>query len=237
MNGTALSSNWNEPSKKIEPQVLSTGEYDEIRPVANIRELEAVYRLTHECYVAKSYVQHQPNGLLLHYPEFDVVPETSVLVAIHAGEVIGSISFTVSRTEGLTIGQDFREECLQMEKEGRVLCAIWRLVVKEAHRGSRQVLLGLISEATRRLLMSPMNSFLLVVNPKHTRVYKRLLNMREVGSKGITEGLHNAPAVLLRGDRETLPSEWRLANFAVGSHTPMGLLSLESFLKPAANSD
>ena len=89
MNGSAQRLDYQDFAQNFEPTVISAGDYDNIRPVANIRELEAVYRLTHECYVAKSYVQNQPNGLLLHYPEFDVVPETTVLVAIHAGEVIG----------------------------------------------------------------------------------------------------------------------------------------------------
>ena len=208
----------------------SLGFYDEIRPMANIQELEAVYRLTHECYVASEYASPQTNGLLLHYPEYDVVPETKVLVAIHQGEIVGSVSYTVSDTQGLTIGHDFPEECLQMEKEGRVLCAIWRLVVKTSHRTSRQVLLGLVSEVTRRLLESPMTTFLFVVNPKHARIYQRLLNMRTVAQKDGAEGLNNAPAVLLHGDRETMPPQWRLSDFAVRSTDPVGLLTLEPFL-------
>lgn len=221
------------PSLQFDADTLRTitsGDYEEIRPVANVQELEAVYRLTHDCYVTSEYASTQPNGLLLHYPEYDVVPETTVLVAIHQGEIVGSISCTISDTQGLTIGHDFPEECLQMEKEGRVLCAIWRLVVKSSHRNSRQVLLGLISEVTRRLLESPMTTFLFVVNPKHARIYERLLNMRTVATKDGAEGLNNAPAVLLRGDRETLPAQWRLADFAVRSTDLVGLLTLELFL-------
>jgi hypothetical protein len=227
---TARKSTFYSPAHTPPPPVFSETGFDDVRPAANIRELEEVYRLTHECYVAQSYVDQQPNGLLLHYPEFDVVPETTVLVATHQGEIVGSVSYTVAGTNGLTIGQDFREECLQMEKEGRSLCAIWRLVVKKSHRASRQVVFGLISEATRRLLNTPMNTFLFVVNPAHKRVYERLLNMRVAGTRELTDGLYNAPAVLLRGDRETLPEKWRLSEFSIRQNDPIGLLLLEPAL-------
>jgi hypothetical protein len=210
--------------------------YDTIQVVTRVDQLEQVYRLTHDCYVAKEYASPQPNGLLLHYPEFDVVPETTVLIATRQEEVVGSVSYTVRGAEGLTVGHDFDVECKALENEGRTLGAIWRLVVAESCRGSRQVLMALISEAVRRLLMEGVTTCLLVVHPKHAKIYERMLQMRVVARKDGTDGLRNAPAVLLRCDRENLPPAWKLADYAIKMHDPVGFALLDKALAPLIDS-
>jgi len=210
--------------------------YDEIRPIANVWELEAVYRLTHENYVASSYVAPQQNGLLLHYPEYDVIPETTVLVAVKGKKIVGSISLTIGNTEKLTIAHDFPDACRKVEEEGGVMCGVWRLVIEESHRNSRQILFGLISETLRRMFTNHVTSYLFVVNPKHAGVYKRLFNMYVIAEKEATDGLHNAAAVLLRADYATTPEQWRLGSASVKSLQTVGLLSLEPILSPAADS-
>jgi hypothetical protein len=203
-----------------------------IRYATAIQDMEAVFRLTHECYVAQGYVTPQSNGLLLHYPEHDVLPETRVLIAFQDGQVVGSASFTLSGREGLTICHDFLDECNAIEKEGRIIGAVWRLVIKETCRSSRQVLIGLLSELLRHGLRARVNTALIVVNPRHERVYQRLLNMQVVARKEVTGGLSNAPAVLLRCDYEHLPPEWKLAEAAIHVNEPLGLATLESLLDP-----
>jgi len=207
----------------------------EIRPVTTIEQMEAVYRLTHDCYVSKGFAAVQENGLLLHYPEHDVLPETTVLIALQDNLIVGTASLTLSGRDGLTICHDFLEECRAIEKEGRVISAVWRLAIKDSCRESRQVLIGLISELLRCGLRSKVNTCLMVVNPRHERVYQRLLNMQVVARKEKTGGLSNAPAVLLRLDRETLPPEWKLAESAIIANEPLGLATLESLLDPLAD--
>ena len=46
-------------------------------------------------------------------------------------------------------------------------------------------------------------------NPRHKRVYQRLLNMRTVASSAGTQGLSNAPAVFMRLDTPDIPARWR----------------------------
>lgn len=201
-----------------------------IRLATTIHDMEAVYRITHECYVAQGYAAPQPNGLLLHYPEHDVLPETRVFIALQDGAVVGSASFTLSGPDGLTICHDFLNECKAMETEGRVIGAVWRLVIKESCRSSRQILIGLISEILRFALQSKVTTALLIVNPRHERVYQRLLNMHVVARKENAEGLTNAYAVLLRCDIETLPAEWKLAEAAIKANEPLGLATFEALL-------
>jgi hypothetical protein len=210
-------------------------EYDEIRPVANVAEMEEVYRLTHDSYVSKAYAENQSNGLLLHYPEYDVIPETTVLIALQDGKMIGTISVTLPGPFGYTLDRDFREEIAQLRNEGRQVGVIWRLVVKEECRSSRAVLLGLISAVTRHFLNHGLDTYLFEVNPRHERIYQRLLNMTVMSRKESAEGLQHAPAVLLRGNCENLPAEWRLSGYIPKNYDPVGLPMLDQILSPLPN--
>ena len=180
-----------------------------IRPVANDAEMKMVHRLTHDCYVAKGYAKPQPNGQLNHYPEFDRLPQTTVFVAIHHGEVVGSISMTVDGPKGLTVDGDFKEECDAMRKSGRKLATAWRLVMKHSVNPSRRILMALIKETATLATRKGANTWLFTVNPRHESVYRRLLKMYAVSYKEGTHGLVSAPAVLLRSDNESLSGAWR----------------------------
>jgi len=203
-----------------------------IKPISNVKEMEDVYRLTHEAYVSSSYSEHQPNGLLLHYPEYDVIPETTVLVARQQGEMIGTLSLTVPGPFGFTLDREFKKEMDYMQQAGRVVVVMWRLAVKEEFRSSRNVVIGLFSAATRIALNHGVNSLVIEVNPKHERVYKRMLNMTTVSRIDETNGLQHAPGVLLRGDIETLPKEWMLGGQTLLAHDPIGLEMLDHILEP-----
>ena len=207
-------------------------DYDEIRRVANVAEMEEVYRLTHDSYVSKAYTEIQDNGLLLHYPEFDVIPETKVLAALQDGKMIGTISLTIDGPFGFTLDRDFRDDIAKLRDEGRRVAVIWRLVVREDCRSSRTVLLGLISAVTRLAISHGVNTYLFEVNPKHERVYMRLLNMSVVARNEGAQGLQHAPAVLLRGDDENLPEEWRLGEYTPKKYDPVGLAMLDQLLTP-----
>jgi hypothetical protein len=204
----------------------------EIRPINGVAEMKSVYELTHESYVAENYSEHQPNGLLLHYPEFDVIPETTVLIARQNNKIIGTLSLTIPGPFGFTIDRDFKKEIALLQQEGRVVVVMWRLAVKKEYRSSRSIVIGLFTEAARVALNAGANSLLIEVNPKHERVYKRMLNMTTVSRVDGAEGLQHAPGILLRGDLENFPKEWILGSQALQSHEPIGLEMLEQILEP-----
>jgi len=166
--------------------------------------MERVYRLTHDCYVSKGYALAQPDGMLVHYADFDFIEETSVFVAMEHGKVLGSISITMDGPKGLTVDKDFKGMCDELRHEGRRLAAVWRLVVHHSNQASRRVVMALIKAVSTEAVSHGYDSCLFVVNPRHSFIYQRLLSMKAIAEKGNTDGLANAPAVLLRGDRETL---------------------------------
>jgi len=183
----------------------------EIRPIRDSFELWDVYSLTHDCYVETNYIRPRPTGMLVHYAEFDHLPETTILVALQDGEIIGSISYTIDGPAGFIIEKDYREECQRIRQEkGRRLADYWRFVVKKSCRSGQQVLMALMTQSGLDLLQKGVNTFFLDVHEKHEGAYKRLFNGVTVARKEGVPGLEqqHIAAVLIRWDAERLPNRW-----------------------------
>jgi|GEM_PF-1993892 len=178
----------------------------DIRPIHNLSELSEVYQLTHQSYVENQYAKPHASKMLIHYPYFDHLAETTVLVAMLHDEIVGTVSYTLDGPSGLTVDEDFLERCNEERAAGKKIAAVWRLVVTEKHRHQREIVTGLIREAIVQLSKHAIESCFFSVNPKHAMVYKKMLNMKEVAQKEITKGLSNAPAVLLMAERHRIPS-------------------------------
>ncbi len=58
-------------------------------------------------------------------------------------------------------------------------------------------------------------------NPRHERIYRRMLNMQTIARRTGSESLSNAPSVLMRCDRETVPTRWLKSK----AHTPAPALT------------
>ena|SRR5687767_6092198 len=175
-----------------------------VRPVRTLDELQQVYRLTHECYVSNGFAESHRTGLVVHYPHYDHIPETTILIAILEGKIVGSVSYTIDGPSGFTLDEDFRPECDSIREEGKRVGVVWRLVVDKSVRSNRAVVSDLIDGVIKLAVEYDVPTVLFAVNPRHENVYKRMLRMEVVERRQATEGLTNAPAVLLRGDRDTI---------------------------------
>lgn len=180
----------------------------EIRLVETPWEMEAVYRLTHDAYVERGYCDVQPDGRLVHYPHLDGIPQTKVLVALAGGEIVGTNSLTLDGPAGLHMDDDFKAECDAVRAEGRTLAASWRIVTSSTCRSERTVVMGLIQRTVDLMLAQKIQTSVFTFNPRHERVYQRLLNMTTVARKDSIGGLKNAPAVFMRLDMERIPVRW-----------------------------
>lgn len=175
----------------------------EIRSVASADEMEAVYRITHDAYVRQGYCVPQPDGRLVHYPHLDGIPETTVLVAVVDGLTVGTVSITMDGPTGLHADEEFKDVCDRIRSEGRRLAACWRIATQPRCRSEAEIVLGLVREAEAVVLRKGADTCLLIVNPRHEGIYKKLLNMETVARKTETIGaLRNAPPVLMRLSRE-----------------------------------
>lgn len=174
--------------------------------VADTREeLSEVYRLTHASYVASGYAAPHVSRMLIHYPYFDHLPETQVLVARIQGEIIGTVSYTMDGPCGLPVDEDFRARCDAERQAGKKVACVWRLVVKDEFRAQRDIVMGLIHTVVAGLVEHGAESVFFSVNPRHVKVYCKMLNMEVVAENECTKGLSNAPATLLLGSPANLP--------------------------------
>jgi len=180
-----------------------------IHPVRTSRELDDVHRLVYEVYLRQGYCAPDRSGRLTHYPHLDAAPETTVLAAYEGSRLLGTNSLTLDGPAGLHTDVDFPKECARIRAEGRRLAASWRIVTRPECRDSKRVVCALI-QATVDLgfVRRGVQTCLFTFNPRHERVYRRLLNMRTLARRETTTGLLNAPAVLMRLDRESCPERW-----------------------------
>ncbi len=169
-----------------------------VRPLRNLHELREVYRLTHDCYVASGYSAAHTSGMTIHYPSFDHLDQTTILIAMMHGKIVGSFSLTEDGPGGLSIDEDFKDACDAIRQEGRPVGAVWRLVVQESVRTQRTIVISLINAMIELMARKGLSNALFAVNPKHESVYKRMLDGTVVARCDSTHGLANAPSVLLR---------------------------------------
>jgi hypothetical protein len=179
-----------------------------VRPINGDQELDAVYHITHDSYAERGYCQPRPERRLIHYPHLDRISETTVLVAILKGQIVGTTSWTLDGPRGLPSDSDFKAECDAVRREGRRLAAGWRIATTSRCRAERKVVMTLIHETLRSELDSGVTTCLFTFHPRHENIYRKLLNMRTVARSEGTRGLNNAPAVLMRLDREAVPERW-----------------------------
>ncbi|MFH1021854.1 MAG: hypothetical protein V1809_00520, partial [Planctomycetota bacterium] len=108
----------------------------------------------------------------------------------------------------------FKEACDDIRNEGRKLAAGWRIATRSGYRDERGIVMGLIREVVTRAVGAGVRTCVFTFNPRHERIYQRLLNMKAVARSEETAGLENAPAVFMRGDFENLPA-WCLETVRV----------------------
>jgi hypothetical protein len=183
-----------------------------IRRATTLKDLEAVWRLTHDMYVAEGYAEPQPDGLLRHYPHLDAVPETTVLMAEEEdGTLLGSNSYTLDGPAGLHVDDDFkdvadaiREEC---RRSGERLGASWRIVTRPGCREHLAVVMQLIT-ATVEHSLGCADRVLFTFNPKHEGFYRRMLGLETVAGPRDGHSVQSAPAILMHSRMDSLAAHW-----------------------------
>jgi hypothetical protein len=180
-----------------------------IRPVQNEQEMDKVYRLVHDVYLRRGYCTPQPDRRLRHYRHFDEIPETTVLIAIEDGKIIGTNSLTVDGPNGLPVDADFKHIVDTVRQEKHKLGASWRIATIHRYHNDKKLVIALIQETVSLVIRKNIRTMLFTFNPRHQKVYKRILGMKTLSQKiNNVECLKNAPAVLMRWDIERCPDRW-----------------------------
>jgi hypothetical protein len=185
-----------------------------IREAKSPQDMETVWRLTHDMYVAQGYAQVQPNGLLVHYPHLDAIPQTIIWIAEDEnGRALGTLSYTDDGPAGLHVDDDFkdvtdavREECRRSVKR---LGASWRIVTQPECRNGLDVVMGLITRYVEYIKLREIDVTLYTFNPKHGSFYKRMLDFEIIAEPRIGHAVQAAPAILMRGELARVVARWR----------------------------
>ncbi len=190
------------------PKVVREPSAPLVRAIRGTGELDLVYRLTHDSYVERGYVKPLCDGRLVHYPHLDRIPETTILVAEVNEAIVGTVSLTLDSDAGLHVDDDFKAECDRIRGEGRRLAASWRIATRKECRNQLKVVMELIRQIVHEFVIQEIETCVFTFNPRHERIYKRLLNMETVAVRESTKGLENAPAVFMRFDMARCPEKW-----------------------------
>ncbi len=184
-----------------------------IRKATSLRDMEAVWRLTHDVYVAEGYARACADGMLRHYAHLDHAPETTVFLAEDEfGVLLGSNSYTVDGPAGLHADDDFkdvidgvRSEC---RRKGLRLGASWRIVTQPENRAGLAAIMQLIS-ATLESGRHMADVVLYTFNPKHERFYRRVLGLKAIAGPRQGRSVEGAPAILMRGEMPEMIARWK----------------------------
>jgi len=175
----------------------------------NQNELDLVYKLTYEEYLRQGYIIENPNKSLSLYPHLDNILETTVIGCFDHNKLLGTISWTLDGPNKLHTDIDFPKETEKVRQEGRILAASWRIITDHNYRHKISVVSSLILATIEEMMIGNVQTALFTFNPKHERVYRRILNMKTLARHdGTIHGMDNAPAVLMRLDIENLHPKW-----------------------------
>ena len=193
----------------INSKIVSTGDFKQaedldVHPVSNSQELFDVHRLTHDSYVAKGLITSRPDGLWAPHPDFDFIPQTTILVASLGTEVAGSISLTRDGNKGLIADTIFKKTCSLIRAENRSMAEIWRLVVKPSFPEKDKVAEILMQAAAQNLIAGDIRTCLLSIYPEYIALCERLLEVVVLTGTNSVRGLPSFQTVFMRSDLDGL---------------------------------
>lgn len=118
------------------------------------------------------------------------------LVALGAGETIGTISIGFDSIDGLKVDDLFSREVDALRADGHRVCEFTKLAV-DSQVQSKRVLAALFHVAyIHAHRMRRCDRLLIEVNPRHVRYYQRMLGFTVLASERLNRRV-NAPAVLM----------------------------------------
>ncbi|MCS6860018.1 MAG: hypothetical protein NZT92_06840 [Abditibacteriales bacterium] len=171
-------------------------------------ELEAAYRLVHQCYVEAGYIDPHPSGMRVRI--FEVLPETATFIAVENGSVIGTMSLIVDSPLGLPMEESYGEELNALRRRGRKIAEVSGLAVA---KGSRNlgILVRLCRYTTLFAIGIGVEDLCIGVSPEHAPFFKEVHLFETMGEVRSYSSTKYDPVVALRLDLNTFPALCRAA--------------------------
>ncbi len=202
----SLSAEFPEPSSKTSHDIC-------IERVTTQSQMEEVYKLHHDSYVALGYHEPTDDGMLRYYEKFDWSEDTAVFVATFHGAIVGTISCSiVSGKQELPMDKTFLGDAYDLVRETGGFSAIWRLITCPEVRNNLKIVTKLIDTVIAHSLANGVSTIACTIHKKHSRFYQRIFKMTEVASYEGLSDLSNVSACMLRWDAERCPKRCRASS-------------------------
>ena len=176
-----------------------------IKRAVTVDELEAAYRLVHDCFVERGRIGPEPTGLRMRL--WEALPEMATFVAVVDGEVVG-VQSLVTNSPGLGLPSDvaFRDEIdvLRMGPwptragTGRIVCEAANQAIAPAYRCSA-VATELMRCLFAHALMVGCGELITAVSPGHSKFYE-LLGFEMISTVRSDSADCDTPTVLMRAN-------------------------------------
>ena len=182
-----------------------------IRKAKTLDDLQRVYRLTHDSFVAAGLCERQPHQMIIHHPDQDVIPETIVFLVEIKGELVGTVSFTIDSEFGLMVDSGFKQQIDKYRKFYSKVANFWRLAISPAYQNDTRILRNLLGIIASCLLKNQIPVCFFTFSPEHARIYEKLVNTEEVCRGFDTNDLispEHTEVVLMKLYPDKVPEKW-----------------------------
>jgi hypothetical protein len=182
-----------------------------VRKISTLHDLRKVYKLAHDVYCLSGIANPSADGLMIHHPGQDVVPQTHIFVAEEDNRMIGTISLSIDNQFGLMVDSGFKPIIDQYRSQYRAVGSIWRFAVLPQYQSNLNVMRKLIGITSLCLIWYKVDVSFITLSPDHVSFYKRVM-MLDVVAEGTDPNPLIKPdcasVVLMKLHTEKLPKKW-----------------------------
>ena len=162
--------------------------------------LDAAFRLVHDQYVSRGYMDPHPSGrrLSLH----NALPTTKVFVARKGGDVLGTVSVVQDSVLGLPMDEIYADELVHLRRERRGIAEVSALAIRSE---CRALGLPILMRLVRMIVVytaevARLDDLCIAVNPRHVGFYQKALTFTMFGPLRGYQKVNGAPAVAMHCD-------------------------------------
>lgn len=163
-----------------------------------IEELAGAYRLVHDAYVHKGYMDPSPSGMRV--TEFTLSPHTTTFIGRQKGDIISTISLFEDSEAGLAMDAIYREELNQLRKQGRKIAEVGSLATPVNNWNGRPDATFHMFKIMLNYAMDYLNldDLVIAVNPRQKHFYAWVMLCDEIGELKSYGYVKSNPAVAMR---------------------------------------
>ncbi len=164
----------------------------------SIEELAGSYRLVHDAYVHKGYMDPAPSGMRV--TEFTLSPRTTTFIGRQNGDIISTISLFEDSKAGLAMDGIYQEELDKLREQGRKIAEVGSLAASPANWNGRPDATFHMFKIMLNYAMDYLNldDLVIAVNPSQKHFYVWALLFDEIGGLKSYEYVKSNPAVAMR---------------------------------------